>query len=528
MAADSAIEFFDLLKHIKGEWAKTGESIRLEPWQEFLTANMFGWLTHEGGPRRFKTAYIEVARKNAKTTQAAGWAGYLLVMDGEPGAEVYSLGTMRDQAKISFDTFKAMVKKSPDLSEAIGVFKFNLHIEDTFSKFEPLSADYNTLDGLNIHGAICDEVHEWRGRGLWDVIETATGSRLQPLQIAITTSGSDQESICYEQRQYVTQILNQVVEDDSYFGVIYTIDTKKDWPNLEKDDDWLDEKNWIKANPNLGVSVYLDDLKRKAKKAARIPAAQNNFQRKHLDIWTQQVTRWLSLEMWDANNTSEIVEKDHKGRWCVAGIDLSSVSDLTCCVYLFPRDDDRKWVDLIMRCWCPESRLYDTKNKYREQYQAWEKAGWLFITPGDVIDYDFVLKEVLRDYATFEVGLIGVDYAFQGVDFCNKLMVEVGHTDDNPRVISTGNSAPKLGPVCNEFERRLIDNKINHGGNPVLRFMADSVAVKVSPDGYKKPDRDKSQGKIDGIVAVLYALDRLMRSKPPVKSIYESRGAIVL
>jgi len=537
-AADRAINFFKTLRHIKGEWAKSSDPIKLEPWQEFLTANMFGFKTKKGGPRRFKTAYIEVARKNSKTTMAAGWAGYLFSYDGEPGAEVYSLGTMRDQAKISFDTFKAMVKKSPDLSNKIGVFRYNLHIEDTFSKFEPLSADYNTLDGLNIHGAICDEVHEWRGRGLWDVIETATGSRLQPLQIAITTSGTDQASICYEQRQYVTQILNNAIQDDSYFGIIYTIDTKNDWPGLKtkieyerdggvQEDDWQDEKNWTKANPNLGVSVYLDDLRRKAKKAERIPAAQNNFLRKHMDCWTQQVTRWLSLEMWDANNAGIIPEKELKGRWCVAGIDLSAVSDMTCCVYLFPHDDDRKRVDLIMRCWCPEVQLHNKKNKYRDQYQAWEKEGWLIVTPGNVVDYDFVLGEIMKDHETFEIGLFGVDYAFQGVDFCTRLMEKMGHSEKTPKVIATGNSPTKLGPVCNELERRLIDGKINHGGNPVLRFMADSVSVRESIDGYKKPDKDKSQGKIDGIVAMLYALDRLIKSKPPVKSAYEDRGVLV-
>lgn len=220
-------------------------------------------------------------------------------------------------------------------------------------------------------------------------------------------------------------------------------------------------------------------------------------------------------------NWQKTIEK-YKGRWCTAGIDLSSVSDLTCCVYLFPHDDDREHIDAIMRTWCPEARLHDDKNKYRDQYQAWERQGWLHTTDGNAVDYDFVRAQIEKDSEIFQIGLIGVDSQFQGVEFAIKLGDKLGHTEKSPIVIGCTNSARKMGPVCQEFERRLLEKKFNHGGNPIFRFMADSVSIRTDADGNTKPDKDKSQGKIDGIVSALYALDRIMRSKPQMMSPLEA------
>lgn len=217
----------------------------------------------------------------------------------------------------------------------------------------------------------------------------------------------------------------------------------------------------------------------------------------------------------------------HRGRWCVAGIDLSSVDDLTCCVYMFPYDDDRQQVDVIMRTWCPSEKLYDKKNKYRHQYQAWASRNWLHTTEGNAIDYDFVRSEIVKDSEYFDIGLVGVDRAFDGIGFSIKLGEDLGHTERKPKIITCTNHPTRIGPVCQEFERRLLERKINHGRNPILRFMIDSVTVKVSIDGYKKPDKDKSQGKIDGIIAMLYALDRLMRSSRD-KTKYRKQGLMVL
>jgi len=218
-------------------------------------------------------------------------------------------------------------------------------------------------------------------------------------------------------------------------------------------------------------------------------------------------------------NWQKTIEQ-YRNKWCVAGVDLSSVSDLTCAVYMIPYDDDREHVDILMQTYCPEERIYDRKNKYRTQYQSWEKQGYLTASPGNAVDYDAVRKSITDNSKVCKIGLIGIDIKFQGYDFAMRLEKDLGHTEKAPVVIACTNSAGKIGPVCQEFERRLLKRKLNHGGNPILRFMADSVAVRAPDiDGYIKPDKDKSQGKIDGIVAMLYALDRLLRSQPPRKLI---------
>ncbi|MGL6351544.1 MAG: terminase large subunit, partial [Aeromonas sp.] len=271
-SAKVVIIFFSILRHWKGEWG--GRTIRLEPAQQFWLWSLFGWRRADGS-RRFRTAYLEVARKNAKTTTAAGIGLYLAFLDGEPGAEVYSAATKRDQARISHKDATQMVKASPELSQMIGVFRDNLHELKSGSKFEPLSSDFNSLDGLNVHGVIADELHAWPDPELWGVLKTGTGARRQPLMVAITTAGVNQQGICYGQREYVTRILKNIVQDDAYWGCIYTIDTKTDWPDLDQDDDWRDEKTWIKANPLLGVSKKLDTMRSDATEAANKPAELN-------------------------------------------------------------------------------------------------------------------------------------------------------------------------------------------------------------------------------------------------------------
>ena len=315
-AAQHTIDFFGFLKHSKGEWA--GQTFELAPWQQFILWVLFGWKRTDG-LRRYRTAYIEVPRKQGKSTMAAGVGLYLLVADGEPGAEVYSAATKRDQAKIVHAEATRMVKASPSLSRMVKVFKDNLNIPETASKYEPLGADEDTLDGLNVHGAIIDELHAHKTRGVVDVLETATGARRQPLQVEITTAGSDQTSVCYEHHDYGAKILIGTVQDDTWFVFIATID---------EGDDWRDATVWAKANPNFGISVKPDDLARKVEKAKRMPTAQNAFKRLHLDIWTQQVTRWIDLGLWD-ENAGEVDEEKLAGGICHGGLDLASVSDLT-------------------------------------------------------------------------------------------------------------------------------------------------------------------------------------------------------
>jgi phage terminase large subunit-like protein len=434
---------------------------------------------------------------------------------------------------------------------------------ETNSKCEPLSSDSKSLDGLDTHFASLDELHAHPTREVYDLITDSIGARSQPLILIITTAGFNQTGICYETREYLTQILKGTIQDDSFFGIIYTLDTKKDWPDLKtakemesadnvyqegaiREDDWSDEDVWIKAVPGLlgksksgkrygldkkgnpipGYMTKIEDLRDKVRVAIRMPSAQNNFLTKRLNIWTQQENRWIDLVLWDRNNIRPIMEDRLAGKTCYGGIDLSAVSDLTVWTMLFPDEENKDIVDILIRVWCPEMRLHDSKNKYREQYQTWKKQGYLYTTEGDAMDYDFIRAKIVEDSLKFNINSISVDRLFQGYEFSQKLDEELGGSEDKPCVIACGMGFYSMAGPCQEFERRLLVNGLNHGGNPILRWMADNVSVKVDPAGNRKPDKASSQGKIDGIVGILLCLDRLLRSEVVGKSVYEERGVL--
>lgn len=510
-SAQHAIDFFGFLHHSKGEWA--GQPFELQPWQQFIQWVVYGWKRRDG-LRRFRTAYIEVPRKNGKTTFMAGNALYLMVADGEPGAEIYSAAVKREQAKLCWGEAVRMVQASPALGRMVRHFRAsdNLSIEATASKYQPLGADADSMDGLNIHGAIIDELHAHRTPAIVEVLQTATGARRQPLVWEITTAGSDRESVCRMHHDYSEQVLKGTVEDDTWFGYIATLD---------EGDDWADPAVWAKANPNYGVSVKPDDLQRKAEQAKAMPMAQNAFMRLHLDVWTQQTDRWIDLALWD-ENAGVVDEKALEGRLCYGGLDLSSVSDITAWVMAFPVDGDPERVKIVARFWVPEARLHDRENRYREQYQVWARQGWLQVTPGDAVDYATVRKGIMADAERFGIVSLNVDRLFQGYQLSQEL------ADEGLEVFGMGQGFLSMAAPMREFERRLLAKKLEHGGNPVLRWMADNVAVRQDPAGNLKPDKAASQGKIDGIVALVMALDRAMRHEPPKRSVYESRGLVTV
>ena len=510
-AAQHAIDFFGFLKHSKGEWA--GRPFLLEPWQQFIVWNVFGW-KRDDGFRRFRTVYLEVARKNGKSSLGAGIALYLLVADGESGAEVFSAATKREQAKITWSEAVRMVHSSPALSKMVHHWRASdtLSVETTASKYQPLGADADNMDGLNIHGAIIDELHAHKTRQVVDVLQTATAARRQPLIVMTTTAGSNQVSVCFEQHDYARRVLEGTVEDDGLFAFIACLD---------EGDDWKDAANWPKANPNWGVSVKEDDLQRKAERAMRLPGEQNAFKRLHLNEWTQQTDRWIDLSLWD-ESAGIVSEEVLKGRLCYGGLDLSSVQDITAWVMVFPHETDTDEVDLLARFWCPEARLHDDANKYGDQYRVWADQGWLKVTPGDAVDYGFVKKCILEDAEKFRLKNLNVDRLFQGYQVSMEL------ADEGIEVFGIGMGFMSMAAPMKELERRLIAKKVHHGGNPVLRWMADNVAVKQDPAGNLKPDKAASQGKIDGIVALVIALDRCMRHETPKRSVYEAHGLEVV
>ncbi len=505
-AAQRVIDFFGFLTHSKGEWA--GQPFNLSPWQAFMVWVLFGWKRSDG-MRRFRIAYNEVARKNGKSTFAAGVGLYLFLADQEAGAEVYSAATKRDQAKIIHSEATRMVQASPYLRKVITVVRDNLSIRSTNSKYEPLGADADTLDGLNIHGAIIDEIHAHRTRAVIDVLETATSARRQPLQFEVTTAGYDQHSICFEHHDYSVKVLEGVVEDDTWFAFIAALD---------EGDDWTDEHVWAKANPNLGISVKLDDLQRKCEKAQQVPAAQNNFRRLHLDEWTRQSTRWLDLSKWDAT-AGEANPEELKGRICYGGLDLASTTDIAALALVFPYDNDFK---VLMRFWIPSEAMRERSQRGRVPYDVWVRQGLIKATEGNVIDYRIIRQDIEALAEQYNIREIGFD-RWGATQLIQELQ------DADLTVVQIGQGFASMSAPTKELLNLVLGKRLHHGGNPVLRWMADNMVVKQDPAGNLKPDKEKSTEKIDGMVALVMAIDRASRNDTGV-SVYEEedRGLLIL
>jgi phage terminase large subunit-like protein len=519
-AAQHVIDFYGFLRHSKGEWA--GQPLVLEPWQQFILWVLFGWKRSDG-TRRFREAYVELGRKNGKSTKAAGIGLYLLCADGEPGAEVYCAATKKDQARIVFTEAERMRKASPWLAKRIKKFRDNMNIEGTASKFEPLGSDEDTLDGLNPHGAIVDELHAHKTRAVLDVLTTAMGSRRQPLLFEITTAGFNKESVCWKQHEYAEKVLEGINGDDSFFGFIATLD---------EGDDWEDEKNWPKANPNLGVSVKLDDLRRLANKAKQDPASLNSFLRLRLNVWTQQDTRWMPMDKWnlcvghslklrDAKVLRAEVEQQLAGRMCYAGLDLSSKIDLTALVFLFPpTEDDALWT-ILPYFYMPENNVARRVKEDRVQYDVWIREGFITATEGNVVDYEIVEDEVLRARKRFDLRELAFD-SWNAQATANRL------AKDDVLMVEFGQGYKSMSEPTKEVMKLVLEKKLAHLANPVLRWNMSNIVIKSDEAGNLKPNKDKSSEKIDGAVALIMALGRAI-AHPSEDSVYTSdRGVFTV
>lgn len=480
--AERICAFTSALPHIKGEWAKGNRKLDLEPWQCFILTTVFGWLRPDG-TRRFRTAYTEVARKNAKSTISSGVGLYLLCADGESGAEVYSAATTRDQAKIVWEDAKRMTDRTPDL-KGFGVRTLAHAITAPNSgTFRAVSSEANTLDGLNIHGAIIDELHAHPKRDLWEVIETATGARSQPLIWAITTAGSNRAGICYEQRDYVSKILKGTVEDDTYFGIIYTLDEK---------DDWADESVWIKANPNLGVSVKIDDLRRKAAKALSQTSAQPGFLTKHLNQWINADQAWMDMRRWDACGDPSLKIEDFRGERCWIGADLASKTDLAAVGVLFERDGMRH---LFRFCWAPEEAIEGARNS---QYPGWQIEGRLIQTDGATTDFETIGEKIRELAKEYDVRAIGFD-PWQALKLLQELQSE-GLPVEEVRTVPANISEP-----MKQFETDVLNGKIVHEGCPLAAWQVSNVVQHVDHRDNVSPRKERPENKIDLPVAWMTA-----------------------
>jgi len=510
--ANHVLDFYGFLRHSKGEWA--GQVFELEAWQKFTLWNIYGWLNDEGN-RRFRIMYEEVARKNGKSTKLAGVGLYMFIGDGEPGAEIYTAATKRDQAIITHSESKRMVQASSYLRSRIHITKNNLSITNTASKYEPLGADEDTLDGLNVHAAIIDELHAHKTSGVWDVLETAIGSRRQPLIAAITTAGFDKNTVCWTQHSYAVDVLEGRVQDDTYFAIIFTLD---------KNDDWQDEKNWIKANPNIGISVKLDDMRMQCKRAVAIPTQQNSFLRKRLNVWTEAETKWFTEIQWNACNYPVNIE-GLNGRVCYGGLDLSSTKDITAFVLVFPPISEHDKYKVVCHFWLPQESILKRVQKDKVPYDVWIREGFIETTPGNIINHDYVFAAIDEAMSRFELRELAFD-RWGSAQIVRSLQDRATRGDDS-FLIMFGQGYASMSAPSKALETMILNKEMAHGGNPVLAWMAGNVTISQDAAGNYKPDKSKSREKIDGMVALIMALDRALKNKEEV-SVYEDRGLLYL
>jgi phage terminase large subunit-like protein len=513
-AGARACRFLELLPHIKGEWAKPlyrdGKfyyaKIELEDWQIFNEINLFGWKHVVTGLRRFRRSYEEVARKNAKSTRMAGRLLYLLTADGEPGAQVYNAATTGDQAREVFDVSRNMALREPEFLARFGVDvgKHDITVAETASSYKPLNAEGSTLDGLNVHGAGIDEVHAHKTRAVWDVIDSADGARSQPLISAITTAGSDRSGICYELRDYTIKVLTGVVSDETWFGIIYTID---------EGDTWHDPEVWRKANPNLGVSVKREALEAACRKALAQPSAVNNFLTKHLNIWVNSATAWMDMQGWEKCGGKDLKLEDFAGERCWIGMDLAEKRDFAALCLVFRRED--QWF-VFPRLYLNEVAIEESGNAH---LQGWARMGHVVVTDGNVTDFD-VIADDLRDYCRrFQVQEVPYDPALSRY-FATKL-VEEGLPLVDVRQAPLFFTQPII-----QIENLVLERKLQHDGNPVMNWMISNVEVVTSKfNGLKQPTKSRAENKIDGPVAMFLALGRAMVGEQHEKSFWESEAA---
>jgi len=510
-AADFAVNFIQCLKHTIGQWYDT--NFELIDWQEQIIRDVFGTLKPDGY-RQFNTAYIEIPKKQGKSELAAAVALYLLCADGEERAEVYGCAADRNQASIVFQVAADMVRLDRALSKRCVVSKATKRItyKPTNSVYQVLSAEAYSKHGFNVSGVVFDELHTQPNRKLYDVMTKGSGdARKQPLFFLITTAGDDTKSIGYEVHQKAKDIIEGRKKDPTFYPVIYGADP---------DDDWTDPKVWKKANPSLGITVTLDKVKAACESARQNPAEENSFRQLRLNQWVKQSVRWMQMEKWDSCK-HKFRPEDLEGRVCYGGLDLSSTTDITALVLVFPPTEEDENYYILPYFWIPEENMNARVLKDHVPYDVWERGGYIQTTEGNVIHYAFIEK-FIED--------LGMKYNIKEIAFDRWGAVQMTQDLDNMgfTVIPFGQGFKDMSPSTKELMNLVLAKRIKHNGHPVLRWMMDNVCIRTDPAGNIKMDKSKSTEKIDGAVATVMALDRAIRNEGGDESVYDSRGLLFI
>lgn len=508
-AGQRVLDFKQRLKHSKGKWR--GKRLILEPWQVFINWVLFGW-KNEDGTRRFRKMYQEVARKNGKSTEVASSGLFLMGFDGEGGSEVYSVANKEEQAKLVWSEGQRMCKQAKDFGGRLKRAAKSTFRESTDSFWKPLGKDSKTQDGLNPHGVLVDEYHAAPDSTMLDVMDSALGSREQPLLIIITTAGFNSHGVCHEERDYAVEVLRGTIEDDTYFAIVFTLD---------KSDDRFDKDLWIKSNPNLGISVNIKDMENMARQAQKMPSKLNNFLTKKLNIWTSQKTMFFDMELWNACDGT-FNEKDLIGRPCFLAGDLASKNDIAALSAVFKLDNDK--LAVLSKFYCPKERILRRQRTDKVTYEAWVQKGYLNATEGNRIDYEFIKADILSFFKKFDVVKMG----FDAWNFEYLLQRLIADGVDKDKVFEFPQTLKTMSEPTKELEVLVAEKRIVHNNNPILSWMAGNTAIYTDPNENIRPVKNKSSEKIDGIVSLVMALGMEMGEQDDNDSIYETQDIIVI
>lgn len=494
-AAEKAIAFLRLLRHYKGEYA--GKPFEPLPWQCFTVGSLFGWRQLESNLRRFRYSLVLVPRKNGKTFLGAGVGLCLLCGDGEPAAEVYSVATKEDQARLLWNDGKQMIRFSPGAGEVFRRTVSEIRHEDSASFWKPLGSDSETLDGLNPHGVLADELHAWKDRRLWDIMDSALGARRQPLVFAISTEGDVRDGIFDEQ----VKLAQSVLQDEALasgaganvFALLFTIDD---------DDDPMDEATWFKANPNLGCGKSLEYMRDQAAKAKLSPGKLRDFLTKQLDVrQAKDANGWLSVERWDACSSVQLTPADAFARLSgldvSGGLDLARAGDMTAAAFSARTSDGK--VMTAWKYWLPEEGLRERCLRDGAPYDEWARRGWITLTPGNVTDFRVVESDIAELCLQFNVSALHFD-PMGAYDLAMRL-----RDDHGVNVVEFRQTFGNFALPCREFERMVEGAMIDHGGNPVAQYNVANAVARTGPSGNVMPDKGRSRKRIDGLVAAIMA-----------------------
>jgi len=506
-AAERVIAFIERhITHVKGELA--GQPFILEEWQkDDIIRPLFGMKNSETGLRKFQTCYIELPRKNGKSSLSAGLALYLLFADGEKGAEVYSAAGDRQQAGIVFDIAKSMALNDPAIKNNCKLFKSSIVHEKSNSFYKAISAEASTAHGFNASAIIFDELHVQPNRDLWDTLTTSTGARKQPLTMAITTAGYDRNSICWEVHEYAMKVESGAIQDETFLSCVYA---------AQPDDDFMSPETWAKANPGYGTIVKKEYLEKESKKAEKVVSYENTFRRLHLNQWTTNETKWLSQKQWEKCDIAPIELSKYRGRQCWAGLDLASVRDISAFVLVF--EEDNKF-EVLPFFFSPKDNAYTRSRRDGVDYLGWEKEGYMELTPGNVTDYEFI-KDKIKEVCE-QVNIQSIAY-----DRWNASQLVIDLMNEGIPMEPFGQGFASMNQPTKELERLVLDKKLNHAGNPILTWMLNNIQVKVDPAGNIKMDKGKSKEKIDGMIALVMGLGCYLNRDEDANSGYEDRGII--